>query len=144
MTKSKQNSDQDLIKLHWSTIFVEVCDQTVRSGLKDFEILELDQSPDPVQCTASVQFSGETSKETAIEMLQQIIEAIEKNGLPETTRKMSRKHGAMLTRIQEQVEQICNIAQKLPPDLRDRILSRLEHAGEPGFQHDAEGERNNE
>lgn len=133
MTKSKQNSDQDLVQVHWSTMFFEVCDQTVSGGLKDFEILELDQSPDPVQRTTFVQLSADTSKENAIETLQQIIEVIEKNNLPETVRKMPRKHAAMLMQAQEHLEQVCNIAQELPPDLRDQILSQLENAGEPGF-----------
>ena len=101
MTKSKVKSDHDLIQLHWSTIFFGLCDRTMRRGMKDFEILELDQSPDPVQRTAFVHFSGETSKEAAIEMLQQIIETIEKNGVPETTRKVPRRYGARVMQLQE-------------------------------------------
>jgi hypothetical protein len=75
MAKSKTTSSQDLIQMHWGTICFEACDETVRSGLQDLEMLELDESPDPVQRTAFVQFSGETSKETAIQTLRQIIEA---------------------------------------------------------------------
>ena len=130
MAKSKTTSSQDLIQMHWGTICFEVCDQTVRSGLQDLEILELDESPDPVR-TAFVQFSGETSKETAIQTLRQIIEAIERDGLPETTQRMLRKYGTVIMQMQQHLEKAHEIAQELPPELRECSLSLLASAVEP-------------
>jgi hypothetical protein len=133
MSRSEGKSNQDLIQVHWSTIFFEVRDHRIRGGLKDFELLELDQIPDAPQYTASVQFSAETSAATAIRSLQQIIEKIEKTGLPETTRKMPREYGARLMKLQRILGEASDAVEKLHPDLRDWYSSLMERAGEPGF-----------
>ena len=131
MAKSKTTSSEDLIQMHWGTICFEVCDKTVRSGLQDLEILELDESPDPVR-TAFVQFSGETSKETAIQTLRQIIEAIERDGLPETTQRMLRKYGTVIMQMQQHLEKAHEIAQELPPELRECSLFCSQALWSPG------------
>jgi hypothetical protein len=133
MTKAKTTNGRDLIQIHWRTICYEIRDQNMSGGLKDFEVLELDQSPEADRYTASVQFSAATSKEIAIESLQLIIEKIEVNGLPETTWKMPREYGAGLTKMQKLLDEASDIAEELHPDLRNWYRSLLEHADEPGF-----------
>jgi hypothetical protein len=131
--QSSNKSSQDLVQVQAGTICYEVYDETVESGTQDFAVLELDQSPAAVQHTTSVQFSAGTSKKGALESLQSIIEVIERQGLPETTRTVPREHATLIMKIQEDTDKLSDSMNELPPDLRDWMQSVLKHFGEPGF-----------
>lgn len=133
MAKSETTSNQDLVQVHAGTICYQVYDETVESGTQDFAVLELDQSPAAVQHTTSVQFSAGTSKKGAIELLQSIIEVIEWEGLPETTRTVPREHATLIMQAQENAEKLSESVSELPPDLRAWMQSVLQHFGEPRF-----------
>ena len=133
MAETKTTSSQDLVQVHAGTICYEVYDETVESGTQDFAVLELNQSAAAVQHITSVQFSAGTSKKGAVESLQSIIEVIEWEGLPETTRTVPREHATLIMQAQENAEKLSESVSQLPPDLRTWMQSVLKHFGEPGF-----------
>ena len=126
--QSSNKSSRQPVQVRAATIFYAVHDDTVRRGIKDFAILESNQIG---QHTTSVQFSGGTSEETAIDSLQLIIEAIERNGLPETTRVIPQDHAAAIEQVHEQFGKLSD--NELPPDLRNWFSSLLGEAGELWF-----------
>ena len=126
--QSSNKSSRQPVQVRAATIFYAVHDDTVRRGIKDFAILESNQM---VQHTTSVQFSGGTSEETAIDSLQLIIEAIERDGLPETTRVIPQGHAAAIKQVHEQFGKLSD--NELPPDLRNWFSSLLGEAGELWF-----------
>jgi hypothetical protein len=129
--QSPNKSNQDLVQLCAGTIWDEVYDETVQSGTKDFAVLELNQRPAAVQHSTSVQFSAGTSKKGALESLQSIIELIEQQGLPETTRTVPRRHAALIMQAQEQADELSGSMKELPPELRAWFSSNF---GKPGFE----------
>jgi hypothetical protein len=126
--QSSNKRSQEPVQVRAGTICYEVQDDTVHRGIKDFAILESNQM---VQHTAFVQFSGETSQKTAINSLQLIIEAIERDGLPETTRVIPQDHAAAIKQVHEQFGKLSD--NELPPDLRSWFSSLLGEAGELWF-----------
>jgi hypothetical protein len=126
--QSSNKRSQEPVQVRAGTICYAVHDDTVRRGIKDFAILESNQM---VQHTTSVQFSGGTSEETAIDSLQLIIEAIERDGLPETTRVIPQGHAAAIKQVHEQFGKLSD--NELPPDLRSWFSSLLGEAGELWF-----------
>jgi hypothetical protein len=122
--QSSNKSSQEPVQVRAGTICYEVHDDTVHRGIKDFAILESNQM---VQHTACVQFSGETSQKTAIDSLQLIIEAIERDGLPETTRVIPQDHAAAIKQVHEQFGKLSD--NELPFDLRNWFSYLLGHAG---------------
>ena len=133
MAETKTTSSQDLVQVHAGTICYEVYDETVESRTQDFAVLELDQSATAVEHTTSVQFTAGTSKKGAVELLHSIIEVIEWEGLPQTTRTVPREHATLIMQAQENAEKLSELVSQLPPDLRTWMQSVLKHFGEPGF-----------
>jgi hypothetical protein len=133
MAKSKTTSSQDLVQVHAGTICYEVYNDTVEGGTQDFAVLELDQSVAAVQHTTSVQFTAGTSKKGAVESLHSIMEVIERQGLPQTTRTVPRDHATLIMQAQENAEKLSESVNELPPHLREWMQSVLKHLGEPGF-----------
>jgi hypothetical protein len=133
MAESETTSSQDLVQVHAGTICYDVHNERVESGTVDFAVLELDQSAAAVQHTTSVQFTAGTSKEAAVESLQSIIEVIEWEGLPQTTRTVPRERATLIMQAQENAEKLSESVSQLPPDLRTWMQSVLKHFGEPGF-----------
>ena len=131
--QSSNKSNQDLVQVHAGTICYQAYDETVESGTQDFALLELNQSPAAVQHTTSVQFSAGTSTKGAVESLQSIIEVIERQALPQTTRAVPREHATLIMQTQENAEKLSDSINELPPDLQEWMQSVLKHFGEPRF-----------
>jgi hypothetical protein len=133
MTVAKKSAE-DLVQFCSRTICYHVRDDALYVTVKDFEVRELGQDPNPVDSarpTTSVEFDAGISEEEALDALRLIVEDIEENGLPETIRKMPREHAALGLEIQRLTEELGADVEKLPPELRDWGLSLLTRLGEP-------------
>jgi hypothetical protein len=129
----KKQHSQDDVQFCSRTICFDVRDDTLYVGTQDFEVLELGQNPYPDSAppATSVEFDAGISKQDALDALRLITEHLEKNGLPETTCKVTREDAALVTKIQRDTSELSADLEKLPPHLRDWFSSLLTHLGEP-------------
>ena len=123
----------DLVQFCSKTICFDVRNDTLYLATRDFEVLELEQNPNPnsARPATSVEFDAGISEEEALDALRLIAEDIEENGLPETIRKMSRAAAAVGMEVQKRTEELCADVEKLPPELRDWCVSVLTRWAEP-------------
>lgn len=114
----------DPVQLHAQTICFKLRGTTAEWGTKDFEVLELGQSPnsvDPARLATLVELDAGISQEQALKSLQWIMEHIEKNGLPETTREVPKDCAVGVMKAQQLLEKTSAILEELPAGLRTRF-----------------------
>ncbi len=120
---------QDLVQFCARTICFNLRGNTAEWGTMDFEVLELGQSPDPVdpaQLATHVEFDAGISQKQALKSLQWVMQQIEKNGLPETTREVPKEYAASVMKVQRLLDKTSAILEGLPAELRDQLWELLE------------------